>query len=112
MPKHFCALLFLPAILAAQTPAVSGRWFATVDFHGTPLYFNMKLEQRGAAITGQFGGDKLEGAINGEVVIELPGGKLVVASITNESIHELGLTEGKRACALIKASHIILAVSA
>ena len=53
-----------------------------------------------------------EGAINGEVVIELPGGKLVVATITNESIHELGLTEGKRACALIKASHIILAVSA
>ncbi|MBS1877549.1 MAG: acetamidase/formamidase family protein [Acidobacteria bacterium] len=68
MPKHFCALLFLPAILAAQTPAVSGRWFATVDFHGTPLYFNMKLEQRGAAITGQFGGDKLEGAINGESI--------------------------------------------
>ena len=53
-----------------------------------------------------------EGAINGEVVIELPGGKLVVATITNESIHELGLAEGKRACALIKASHVILAVSA
>ena len=51
-----------------------------------------------------------EGAINGEVVIELPGGKLVVATITNESIHELGLKEGKRACALIKASHVILAV--
>ena len=54
----------------------------------------------------------IEGAINGEVVIELPGGKLVVATITNESIHELGLAEGKRACALIKASHVILAVSA
>ncbi len=68
LPKHFCALLFLPSILAAQTSAVSGRWFATVDFHGTPLYFNMKLEQRGAAITGQFGGDKLESAINGESI--------------------------------------------
>jgi molybdate transport system regulatory protein len=53
-----------------------------------------------------------EGAINAEVVIELPGGKYVVATITNESVHELGLTEGKRACALIKASHIILAVPA
>ncbi len=52
-----------------------------------------------------------EGAINGEVVIELPGGKLVVATITNESIHELGLKEGKHACALIKASHVILAVA-
>ena len=49
-----------------------------------------------------------EGAINAEVVIELPGGKLVVSTITNESVHELGLAEGKRACALIKASHIII----
>ena len=53
-----------------------------------------------------------EGAINAEVVIELPGGKLVVATVTNESVHELGLEKGKRACALIKASHIILAVPA
>lgn len=53
-----------------------------------------------------------EGAINAEVVIELPGGKYVVATITNESVQELGLAEGKRACALIKASHIILAIPA
>lgn len=53
-----------------------------------------------------------EGAVNGEVVIELPGGKLVVATITNESIHELGIVEGCRAVALIKASHVILAVAA
>ena len=53
-----------------------------------------------------------EGAINAEVVIELPGGKLVVATVTNESVQELGLAKGKRACALIKSSHIILAVPA
>lgn len=53
-----------------------------------------------------------EGAVNGEVVIELDGGKSVVAIITNESIETLGLKEGVRACALIKASHIILAVTA
>jgi molybdate transport system regulatory protein len=53
-----------------------------------------------------------EGAINAEVVIELPGGKLVVATVTNDSVQSLGLKEGVRACALIKASHIILAVSA
>ena len=51
-----------------------------------------------------------EGAVNGEVVIELPGGKLVVATLTNESLRELGLAEGVAACALIKASHVILAV--
>lgn len=51
------------------------------------------------------------GTVNGEVVIELPGGKLVAAIVTNDSIQSLGLKVGVRACALIKASHIILAVS-
>ncbi len=46
------------------------------------------------------------------MVIELDGGKSVAAIITNESIKSLGLKEGVRACALIKASHIILAVTA
>ena len=53
-----------------------------------------------------------EGAVNGEVIIELPGGKTVAAIVTNDSIQSLGLKEGVRACALIKASHIILAVAA
>jgi molybdate transport system regulatory protein len=54
----------------------------------------------------------VEGAVNGEVVIDLPGGKSVAAIVTNESIQSLGLKVGVRACALIKASHIILAVGA
>lgn len=53
----------------------------------------------------------VEGAVNGEVIIDLPGGKSVAAIITNDSIQSLGLKEGVRACALIKASHIILAVN-
>jgi len=53
-----------------------------------------------------------EGAVNAEVVIELPGGKTVAAIITNESVKVLGLKDGVRAAALIKASHIILAVPA
>ena len=52
-----------------------------------------------------------EGAVNGEVVIELAGGKSIAAIITNESIRSLGLRVGVAACALVKASHIILAVS-
>jgi molybdate transport system regulatory protein len=54
----------------------------------------------------------VEGAVNGEVIIDLPGGKSVAAIVTNDSIKNLGLKEGVRACALIKASHIILAVPA
>ncbi len=53
-----------------------------------------------------------EGAVNGEVVLDIGGGKTLTAIVTNESIQSLGLKVGASACALIKASHIILAVSA
>lgn len=53
-----------------------------------------------------------EGAVNSEVILELPGGKTVAAIVTNDSIQSLGIKAGVRACALIKASHIILAASA
>ncbi len=52
-----------------------------------------------------------EGAVNGEVVIDLGGGKSLAAIVTNESIKSLGLKPGVPACALVKASHIILAVA-
>lgn len=51
-----------------------------------------------------------EGAVNTEVVLALDGGTRLTAIITMESEKDLGLTEGGRACALIKAPHIILAV--
>ncbi|WP_242464205.1 TOBE domain-containing protein [Thiococcus pfennigii] len=50
------------------------------------------------------------GAVNAEVVLALDGGTRLVAMITNDSTEELGLAEGGRACALIKAPHVILAV--
>jgi len=52
----------------------------------------------------------IEGAVNGEVGIALPGNKILTAIITNESIRSLGLKEGVAICALIKASSVILAV--
>jgi len=53
-----------------------------------------------------------EGAVNAEVVVELKGGKTLAAIVTEDSVHSLGLKEGVKVCALIKASHIILAVAA
>lgn len=52
-----------------------------------------------------------EGAVNGEVTIELNGGRSITATITNESLHTLGLAVGQPAFALVKASHVILAVN-
>jgi molybdopterin-binding protein len=51
-----------------------------------------------------------KGAVNSEVVIELPGGTQLVSIITNTSVENLGLKEGKEAYAVIKASNIMVGV--
>ncbi len=53
----------------------------------------------------------IEGAVNGEVGLELPGGKRLTTILTNDSIRNLGIKEGVEACALIKASSIIIAIN-
>lgn len=50
----------------------------------------------------------VRGAVNSEVVLSLAGGERLVASITNHSVDELGLAEGKSAIALVKASFVLL----
>ncbi len=50
------------------------------------------------------------GAVNSEVVIELPGGTRLVSIITNHSVENLGLAEGKEAYAIIKASNVMVGV--
>ncbi|MBK5963244.1 hypothetical protein CCR95_03845 [Thiocystis minor] len=50
-----------------------------------------------------------EGAVNAIVVIQSDSGPELTAAITLDSLHGLGLKAGARACALIKASQIILA---
>ena len=50
----------------------------------------------------------VEGAVNGVVVISL-GDEELKADITRESIKELGLTEGKAAYAVIKATNVMFA---
>jgi len=50
------------------------------------------------------------GAVNAEVIIELPGGTRLVSIITNNSVEHLGLAEGKDAYAIIKASNVMVGV--
>jgi molybdopterin-binding protein len=49
----------------------------------------------------------VHGAVNSEVVIELPGGTEITSIITKESAMSLGLADGKPAYAIIKASEVI-----
>ncbi len=51
-----------------------------------------------------------KGAVNSEVIIELPGGEKLVSIITNTSVKALGLVKGRPAYAVIKASNIMIAV--
>ena len=50
------------------------------------------------------------GAVNTEVVVELPGGTEVVSIITKESADKLGLAAGKEVYAIIKASNVMIGV--
>ena len=50
------------------------------------------------------------GAVNTEVIIELPGGHEIVSIITIESAKTLGLAAGKEVYAIIKASNVMIGV--
>jgi molybdate transport system regulatory protein len=51
-----------------------------------------------------------DGAVNCEVTLDLEAGKTLTAIVTMQSARDLGLEVGAPAMALIKASHVILAV--
>lgn len=51
----------------------------------------------------------VQGAVNTEVIIELPNGIEVVSIITKESAERLNLSEGKEVYAVIKASDVMIA---
>jgi molybdopterin-binding protein len=50
------------------------------------------------------------GAVNSEIVVELPGGTEVVSIITKTSAESLKLAAGKEVYAVIKASNVMIAI--
>lgn len=53
----------------------------------------------------------VEGAVNDEITIQLAGGSTVTSIVTRESVGRLGLAPGVEACAVIKASSVLLAIT-
>ena len=53
-----------------------------------------------------------KGNVNSDVVLTLSGGNTVSSIVTNESVEHMGLAVGAKACALFKASSVILGVAA
>ena len=50
------------------------------------------------------------GAVNTEVIVELPGGAEIVSVITKESAENLKLKKGKAVYAVVKASNVMIAI--
>jgi len=48
------------------------------------------------------------GAVNGTVKVDVGGGTIITASITEEAIGELALAEGDTVTVLIKASDVLI----
>ena len=48
------------------------------------------------------------GGVNGTVKVDIGGGHVVTASITEEAIADLALAEGDRVTVLIKASDVLI----
>ena len=69
---------------------------------------NLKTSARNQ-ISGRVAGRE-DGAVNSEVVVDIGGGKTLVATITVESAQALEIECGDPITALIKAPHVILAV--
>ena len=67
----------------------------------------MKLSARNA-IAGTVI-DVTKGQTTAHVRIDIGGGQIITASITNEAIDELQLAKGQKARAVIKASDVMIA---
>jgi molybdopterin-binding protein len=50
------------------------------------------------------------GAVNNEVIVEIPGGNEVVSIITKYSSERLGLAPGKEVYVIIKASNVMIGI--
>lgn len=53
--------------------------------------------------------DIRKGATTAHVELQLKGGEIITASITNESVDDLGLKKGGQAFAVIKSSEVMIA---
>ena len=48
------------------------------------------------------------GAVNGSIKVDIGGGTIITANITEEAIAELGLADGEAVTVIIKASDVMI----
>ena len=68
----------------------------------------MKLSARNAISGTVLGVNK--GQTTAHVQLDIGGGKIITASITNEAVDDLKLAKGQKADAVIKASDVMISI--
>jgi molybdate transport system regulatory protein len=56
--------------------------------------------------------DVIPGSVNSEVKLQLPGQRILTAIVTVDAMADLALVKGSPCTALVKASHVLIAVEA
>lgn len=100
--KESVAALGLKAGVEALALVKAPQIIVVTDFGGYQLSARNQLVGKVTKVKA--------GAVNSEIDIELAGGDLVAATVTNDSVEDLGLREGQTATAVFKAGAVILAV--
>ena len=57
-----------PSNAGVSGAGVSGRWIVNADVYGTPFFYQLHLKEEAGKLTGDFGGDQLEGRVTGHAV--------------------------------------------
>ena len=52
----------------SHAPDLSGHWVVKADLWGSSIFYPLELKNDAGKLTGNFGGDKLEGAVTGNSV--------------------------------------------
>lgn len=50
----------------------------------------------------------VDGAVNGQIKVDIGGGNIITSSITEEAIADLALTVGDKVTVLIKATDVLI----
>ena len=68
MIRRLAVLLVLTPLFAFAQQDLSGKWVVTTDIYGNALAQKLTLKQDAGKLTGKFGGDDLDGTVQGSAV--------------------------------------------
>jgi molybdopterin-binding protein len=110
--REFCAYFIWPAVsnipLLGQLADTTSRVLIVLHRRTSAREVSMKISARNR-LKGKII-EVTKGATTAHIRIEIAGGAVVTASITNESVDELGLAVGGEAYAVVKSSDVMVAV--